>query len=81
MLLLGSGGRGVVGIGGFEAGVDARAVGAIGVFWGFAPEELEEAGVARAHVVGAHRGFLEAVDGLIDHVADEGAFFFCHCCC
>jgi hypothetical protein len=32
-------------------------------------------------VVCAHGGFLEALDGLIDHMADEGAFCFCHCCC
>jgi len=51
------------------------------VFGGFAPEELQEAGVAGTHVVYAHRGFLEPLDGLVDHVADEGAFFFCHCCC
>ena len=49
--------------------------------WRFAPEELEETGIARAHVVCSYRRFLEPFNGLVDHVADEGAFFFCHCCC
>lgn len=35
-------------------------------FGSFTPEELEEASVAGAHVICAHRGALEAFDGLVD---------------
>lgn len=51
-----------------------------GMLRGFAPEELQETGVATAHVVCIHRCLLEALDGLRDHVTDEGAFLFRHCC-
>ena len=57
----------------------ALVVAFAGMLRWLAPEELEKTRVATAHVVYAHGGFLEALDGLRDHVTDEGAFFFRHC--
>lgn len=86
LLGLGSGGRIVGVVGGVEAGIDgalalALVVAFAGMLRGLAPEELEKASVATAHVVRIHGSFLKALDSLGDHATDEGAFLFCHCCC
>lgn len=60
--------------------VDALGV-TVCSFGGFAPEELEETGIAGAHSVGAYGGFFEAFDGLLDHLTDYCSFFFGHCGC